>query len=70
MTSASAVRLPPLRQFLSAAEMGRLGEVLRAVAQDRTEHPSAVLAIRLLPFTSHLAGSSGDVVKIKERRRA
>lgn len=38
-------------RFLSPAEMGRLGEVLREVEAKNSEHPSAVLAIRLLALT-------------------
>jgi integrase len=41
----------PKERFLSRAEMVRLGEVLREVAEEGKEHPSAILAIRLLALT-------------------
>lgn len=41
----------PKERFLSPAEMARLGQVLRDVEADNSEHPSVVLAIRLLALT-------------------
>lgn len=38
-------------RFLSAAELQRLGAVLAEVERDETEHPSAVVAVRLLALT-------------------
>ncbi len=41
----------PKERFLSPAEIAQLGETLRAVEAEGAEHPSAVLAIRLLALT-------------------
>lgn len=41
----------PKERYLSPAELTRLGEILRDVEQEGTEHPSALLAIRLLALT-------------------
>jgi integrase len=38
-------------RFLSAAELHRVGEVLREIEGERLELPSAILAVRLLIFT-------------------
>jgi integrase len=38
-------------RFLSAAELRRVGEVLREIEGERLELPSAILAVRLLIFT-------------------
>ena len=38
-------------RFLSPAEMKRLGEVLDEMAAERIEHPSAIVAVRLLLLT-------------------
>jgi integrase len=38
-------------RYLSPAELARLGETLREVEEEGTEHPSALLAIRLLALT-------------------
>jgi len=38
-------------RFLSPAELSRLGEALRKAELEKSEHPSAILAIRLLALT-------------------
>ena len=38
-------------RFLSSAELKRLGEVLDEIATERIEHPSAIVAVRLLLLT-------------------
>jgi integrase len=41
----------PKERFLSPAELARLGAALRAVEEEGSEHPSAILAVRLLALT-------------------
>lgn len=41
----------PKERYLSPQELARLGETLREVEQEGSEHPSALLAIRLLALT-------------------
>lgn len=43
-------------RYLSAEELARLGEALAAAEQAQTEHPSAILALRLLALTGMRKG--------------